>query len=86
METNKEKKILGYKQLKAKHNQAPYFLIGLAGAIILIGLLSIVLWANNLVTPSVPAFIFLSLAVSFAFTFMDALLMATLLQYHYGKY
>ena len=86
MKTNKEKKSLDHRQLEVKHNQVIYFLIGLAGAFVFLGLLMVVLWVNNLVTQFTPLFIFVSLAFLFMFTTMDATLMAVLLQYHYGKY
>ncbi len=86
MATNKEKKILGYKQPKVKHTQVTYLLIGLVGAIVFISLLKMVLWVNNLVAPSTPIFTLVSLIFLFMFTSMDAVMMAILLQYHYGKY
>jgi len=86
MKTNKEKKILSYGQLKVKHNQAPYFLIGLFGAIVFISLFMGVLWVNNLVTQFIPIFTLVSIVFLFMFTSIDALLMVILLQYYYGKY
>ena len=86
METNKEKKILGYKQPKVKHTQATYFLIGLVGAIVFMCLLTMVILVNNLVTPFIPQFVLISLTFLVGFAVMDAVMMAILLQYHYGKY
>ena len=86
MATNKEKKILDRRQLKGKHNHVTYFLIGLVGAIVFICLLNILIWVNNIITQFNPLFIVVSLAFSVMFTATDATLMATLLQYHYGKY
>lgn len=73
------------RQLKGKHNHVTYFLIGLVGAIAFICLLNVIIWVNNSVTPN-PLFVLVSLTFLVMFTFMDATVMAILLQYHYGKY
>lgn len=67
---------------KKKNNHVTYFLIGLVGAIAFICLLNVIIWVNNSVTPN-PLFVLVSLTF---LTFMDATVMAILLQYHYGKY
>ncbi len=88
MTTKKQiKKDFECKQRYTQSSQSSLFLIGLAGAIVFISLLNMVIWVNNLVvTQGASLFIFVSLTFLFIFTSMDALLMAILLQYHYGKY
>ena len=71
---------------KKKNNQVTYFLIGLVGAIAFICLLNVIIWVNNLVTQFTPQFILVSLTFSGGVAVMDAVMMAILLQYHYGKY
>ena len=85
MEITKEKRVC-YGQLKGKHNHITYFLIGLVGAIVFICLLNMIILVNNLVTPFIPQFVLISLTFLVGFAVMDAVMMAILLQYHYGKY
>ena len=69
-----------------KHKQLSYFSIGLIGALIFIGLLTIVIHVNSLVASYIPAFTIVSATFLMGFAATDAILMAILLQYRYGKY